>query len=112
MSTQMAIDCDAGDEFKYGLYSFPQNNMQVDGRSNLRTKEGWFDPTAQYSISLGSPVANFTVDDVRIDVSTTDDQNFVLSAVPDSLQEVWFSFVYLDFFGSNEVGVIGSNDSG
>jgi len=100
-------NCDSSDEYTYAVYSFPQNYEQTDTRSNVRVKGNSFD--ANVVLSFASQVANFTVDDGRIAASSIDNMNFVLSDIPDSLEEVWFQFTYTGYFGSNEVGVNGSN---
>jgi len=107
-ANEITMTCNSDDEFTYAVYSFPQNHLQQSGRSNLRRRDNVWDPTASYSLTFVSPVANFTVDDPRINVATYDNMNFLLSDVPDSLEEVWFQFDYIDYFGSNEVGVVTS----
>lgn len=104
---EITMTCDTDDEFVYAVYSFPQNHLQQDGRSNLRKRDNVWDPTASYALTFASPVANFTLDDPRITVSTADNMSFVLTDVPPSLEEVWFQFSYMNYFGSNEVGVVG-----
>lgn len=106
---EITMTCDTDDEFEYAVYSFPQNHLQVDGRSNLRKRDNIWDSTASYALSFASPVANFTLDDPRISVSTADNMSFVLTDVPPSLEEIWFQFNYMNYFGSNEVGVVGDN---
>jgi hypothetical protein len=102
------IACDATDEFTYAVYSFPQNHLQADGRTNLRRVDTVWEEAGQYTVSLGQQVANFTVDDPRITASTIDNQNFVLTGIPETLEEIWFQFEYDgSYFGSNEVGVNG-----
>ena len=106
----ITLSCNEDDEYIYAVYSFPQNHLQTDGRSNLRKKDNIWDPAASYALSFASQVANFTLDDPRISVSTADNVNFVLTDVPPSLEEIWFQFSYVNYFGSNEVGVIGSGN--
>jgi hypothetical protein len=103
-ASDVYIACDASDTYNYAVYSFPQNALQEDGRSNLRNLGNVWDPTATYTITLGAQVGNFTVDDPRISVSTLDEQTFALTNVPDSIEEIWFQWDYLTYFGSNEVG--------
>jgi len=100
-------DCDAADEYTYAIYSFPQNYLKKDGRSNIRRFGNQFDTTV--SLSLGAQVVNFTVDDPRITVNSNDNQNYIFTDIPTSIEEVWFQFDYADtFFLSNTVGVAGS----
>merc|ERR1711972_272294 len=91
------------------LYSFPQNYLQKDGRSNIRRYGNKFDTFV--ALNLGAPVANFTVDDPRITVISNNNQDFTFTDIPSSLEEVWFQFEYLEnnFFLSNSVGVVGSS---
>jgi len=103
----VAWDCDSSDEYNYAVYSFPQNYEQTDTRSNIRVLGNQFDSSV--TLSLGSQVQNFTLDDARITAQTVDNQNYVLTTIPDSIQEIWFQFTYVNFFGSNEVGVAGSS---
>ena len=106
---EVAWNCDSSDEYTFAVYSFPQNFVQADGRSNIRRYGNVFESTI--SISLGAPVANFTVDDPRITVTSADNQNFVLSdADQTEANEIWFQFDYLpgNFFLSNTVGVNGN----
>merc|ERR1711957_920397 len=80
-------DCDSADEYTYAIYSFPQNYLKKDGRSNIRRFGNQFDTTV--SLSLGAQVVNFT-------------------DIPTIIEEVWFQFDYADtFFLSNTVGVAG-----
>jgi len=105
----VAWSCDSTDEYTYAVYSFPQNFVQKDGRSNIRRYGNAFDSTV--TVSLGAPVQNFTVDDPRIAVSSFDNQNFVLdNADVTEAHEIWFQFEYLpgNFFLSNTVGVSGN----
>lgn len=103
-ASDVYIACDATDEYSFAVYSFPQNALQQDGRSNLRKLSNDWDSTATYVVTLGAQVGNFTVDDPRITVSTLDEQTFSLSGVPETIEEVWFQWDYLSYFGSNEVG--------
>jgi len=104
---EITMTCDTEDEFTYAVYSFPQNHLQQSGRSNLRRKDNVWDSTASYAVTFASPVGNFTVDDPRIQVATSDNMSFVLTEVPPTIEEIWFQFDYLNYFGSNEVGVVG-----
>jgi hypothetical protein len=100
-------NCDPADEYTYAIYSFPQNYLKKDGRSNIRRFGNQFDTTV--SLSLGAQVVNFTVDDPRITVNSNDNQNYIFTDIPTSIEEVWFQFDYADtFFLSNTVGVAGS----
>jgi hypothetical protein len=100
-------NCDPADEYTYAIYSFPQNYLKKDGRSNIRRFGNQFDTTV--SLSLGAQVVNFTVDDPRITVNSNDNQNYIFTEIPTSIEEVWFQFDYADtFFLSNTVGVAGS----
>jgi len=104
----VAWNCDAADEYTYAIYSFPQNYLMKDGRTNIRKYGNDFDATV--SLALAAPVNNFTIDDPRITVNSVDNQNFIFTDIPDSLEEVWFQFEYADsFFLSNMVGVAGSS---
>lgn len=107
--TDVAWNCSSADEYTYAVYSFPQNFVQADGRSNIRKIGNNFDNIV--TVSLGAAVANFTVDDPRITVTSADNQNFVLSdADQTNADEIWFQFDYLpgNFFLSNTVGVNGN----
>lgn len=104
---EITMTCDTDDEFTYAVYSFPQNALQQSGRSNLRRRDNVWDPSASYAVTFASPVGNFTVDDPRIQIATSDNMSFVLTEVPPSIEEIWFGFEYLNYFGSNEVGVVG-----
>lgn len=104
---EITMTCDEEDEYTYAVYSFPQNHLQESGRSNLRKRDNQWDPAASYAITFASPVTNFVVDDPRIQVATTDNMSFILTEIPATIEEVWFSFEYINYFGSNEVGVIG-----
>jgi len=105
----VAWTCDPADTYEYAVYSFPQRYLESNGRTNIRhlsSHEGNnFDD--QVLISMGAQVANFTVDDQRVTVETADNQNFILSAIPDTFEELWFQWDYLpgQFFLSNTVGV-------
>jgi hypothetical protein len=106
-------DCDSGDVYEYAVYSFPQNYLQKDGRTNIRhlsSHEG-NDFHSQIVVSMGAQVANFTVDDDRISVNTVDNENFVLTDVPNTFEELWFQWDYLPggFFLSNAIAVTGSD---
>ena len=106
-------NCDIGDTYEYAVYSFPQRYLEKDGRTNIRhlsSHEG-NDFHDQLFVSMGAPVANFTVDDNRVQVDSVDNQNFVLTSIPDTFEELWFQWDYLpgQFFLSNTVGVTGSN---
>ena len=83
--------------------------LQKDGRSNIRRYGNKFDTFV--ALNLGAPVANFTVDDPRITVTSNNNQDFTFTDIPSSLEEVWFQFEYLEnnFFLSNSVGVVGSS---
>jgi hypothetical protein len=102
-------NCDENDDYTYAVYSFPQNYLQKDGRSNIRRYGNKFDTFV--ALNLGAPVANFTVDDPRITVTSNNNQDFTFTDIPSSLEEVWFQFEYLEnnFFLSNSVGVVGSS---
>jgi len=108
----VAWECDSTNEYEYAVYSFPQRYLEKDGRTNIRhlsSHEGnSFHATVV--VSLGDEVANFTVDDTRILVETTDNVNFVLTSIPDTFEELWFQWDYLPgkFFLSNTVGVVGN----
>ena len=102
----MSISCDETDEYEYAVYSFPQNALQTDGRTNLRKFGNAWNSNDMYTITLGSAVGNFTVDDPRIRVDTVDQQSFTFTNVPSGIDEIWFSFDYIDYFGSNEVGAV------
>jgi hypothetical protein len=102
----ISMSCITEDEFNFAVYSFPQNHLQEDARSNIRKKDNAWDPTASYALTFASAVANFTVDDPRIQVATADNMNFILTEVPPTIEEVWFQFSYINYFGSNEVGVV------
>merc|ERR1711972_193515 len=103
----VAWNCDSADDYTYAIYSFPQNYLKKDGRSNIRKYGNNFDTTV--SLSLGAQVVNFTVDDPRITVNTADNQNYILTDIP-NIEEVWFQFEYANsFFLSNTVGVAGSS---
>lgn len=103
---EIQMDCISEDEFSFAVYSFPQNHLQESARSNIRKIDNLWDPTASYALTFASPVANFTIDDPRIQVATTDNMNFILTEVPPTIEEVWFEFAYINYFGSNEVGVV------
>jgi hypothetical protein len=107
-SSEITMTCSSQDEYTYAVYSFPQNHLQQSGRSNLRVKGNQWDPNESYVITFANQVGNFTVDDPRVQVSTSDNMAFVLTDIPPSIEEVWFEFEYLNYFGSNEVGVVGS----
>merc|ERR1712004_915390 len=92
-ASDVYIACDASDTYTYAVYSFPQNALQENGRSNLRNLGNVWDSTATYTITLGAQVGNFTLDE----------QTFALTNVPESIEEVWFQWDYLTYFGSNEV---------
>ena len=103
----VAWNCDSADEYTYAIYSFPQNYLKKDGRSNIRKYGNNFDATV--ALSLGAQVVNFTVDDPRITVNSADNMNFILTDIP-NIEEVWFQFEYANsFFLSNAVGVAGSS---
>jgi len=108
--SEITMSCSSQDEYTYAVYSFPQNHLQQSGRSNLRVKGNNWDPNESYVITFANQVGNFTVDDPRISVTTTDNMAFVLTDIPPSIEEVWFEFEYLNYFGSNEVGVVGSSN--
>lgn len=97
-------ECDNTDEYTWAVYSFPQNLISSTGRSNIRPR-GDFVPNQALGITFPSPVANFTVDDYRVTVTTTDNLNYILENIP-NVDEVWFQFEYENFFQSNEVGVV------
>merc|ERR1712031_150551 len=105
----MLSGIDENDDYTYAVYSFPQNYLQKDGRSNIRRYGNKFDTFV--ALNLGGPVANFTVDDPRITVTTNNNQDFTFTDIPSNLEEVWFQFEYLEnnFFLSNSVGVVGSS---
>ena len=106
-ATDITWNCDINDEWQFSVYSFPQNTMQTTTRTNIRAKDAVFDTSATYSVTLGGPVANMTFDDPRIEVSTVDNTSFILTNVPDTVEELWFQFDYTEgnYFGSNMVGV-------
>jgi hypothetical protein len=105
-ASDINIACDDTDEYEFAVYSFPQNAEQVNGRTNLRMRDSNWDTNSAYTLTLGAPVNNFTLDDPRIVATTLDYQNYVLTNVPDTIEEIWFQFDYTDYFGSNEVGAI------
>lgn len=102
------VDCVQEDDFAFAVYSFPQNHLQTTARTNIRKKDNKWDPTVNYAVTFPEQVANFTLDDGNIIVQTSDNQNFVLNRIPDTIEEVWFQFEYINYFGSNEVGVFGT----
>ena len=108
--------CNTDDEFAYGIYSFPQNLCKKHVTTNIRRKEYYSDFDDIIIIDLGAPVDDFNLMDHRVNMTTTDNQHFVVffdqkdtprgDAHAHELHMEW-NYRYGQFFLSNTVTVQG-----
>lgn len=114
--SEVSWTCNTDDEFEYAIYSFPQNLCRKHVTTNIRRKSYFSDFHDVIVIDLGAPVDNFSVMDPRINMTTTDNQHFVLHFPLDDVprgsghaHEIHMEWDYRvgQFFLSNTVTVMG-----
>jgi len=101
------FNCDEDDTYEFAVYSFPQNHLRVDGRTNARVFGDKWNHEAEYAINFPSGVENFQLDDGRIEISmqSAGNDTYVITHIPESIQEVWFQWDYINYFASNTVTI-------